>query len=305
MGALERLEHALEVLVMNADAGVLDLETGDLIPVEHAHGHAAVIGKLDRIGQEIDQDLAQPVLVGINRRRKPGRWLEGEFDAFGAGLQAEHVDELIEEFTQTHLVAVEVETSGFDLGNIEQAVDEARQILRVAADHPDRVDPARRDRRIAFEDLRIADHRIERRAQLVTEPDHVAALGFAGRFREFLGLLQLGVGTLVRLDLLHQQFGLTLGLLLGNAAALVHQHEDPGRDRGDDRQDEEHRPQRRLQDVLLHVQFERDLEIDEGENGADDRGKQQQHADILADVGVHRIDDAARQGALGPAADLA
>ncbi len=121
------------------------LEARDLVAVEHAHGHAARVGELDGIGQEIDQDLAQPVLVGVDRRRKPGRRLEREFDAFGAGLQAEHVDELIEELAQAHLVAVEVEASGFDLGNVEQAVDQARQVLRVAADHPDRVDPPRRD----------------------------------------------------------------------------------------------------------------------------------------------------------------
>ena len=157
-----------------------------------------------------------------------------------------------------------------------------------------------RDRGIALENLGVADHGIERRAQLVAQSDDVAALRLAGGFRRFLGLLQLGVGALVRLDLLHQQFGLALGLLLGDAAALVHQHEDPGRDRGDDRQDEEHRPQRRFEDVLLHVRFERDLEIDEGEHGADDRGEQQEHADILADVGVHRLDDAARQACARP-----
>src|SRR5262249_9661666 len=156
----------------------------------------------------------------------------------------------------------------------------------VAANYPDRVDPARWDRGIALENLGVAHHGVEWGAQLVTEPDHIAALRLAGGFRGFLGLLQPGVGAFVRLDLLHQQFGLTLSIFLGDAAAFVHQHEDPGGNGGDNRQDEEYRPQRRFQNVLLHVRFERDLEINEGEHGADDRGEQQEDTNILADVRV-------------------
>ena len=65
---------------------------------------------------------------------------------------------------------------------------------------------------------------------------------------DLLGLLQLGVGALVRLDLVHQQVGLPAGLLLGDAAAVLRQHEQPGGDAGDDGEDEEDGPQRRLED---------------------------------------------------------
>ncbi len=197
------------------------------------------------LDKQVDQDLPQPVLVGIDRDRKPVRRLENEFDALAAGLQPEHVDELIEELAQPHFVAVEMEAAGFDLGDVEQAVDQAGQVFGVAADHPDRIEAPQRDGGIALQDLGIADHRIERRAQLVAQPDDIAALRLAGGFRGFLGLLQLRVGSLVRLDLLHQQLGLALRLFLGDAPALVHEHEHPRGDGGDDRENEEHRPQRR------------------------------------------------------------
>ena len=50
-------------------------------------------------------------------------------------LQAEHVDDLVEKLDQLHLVAVQAQHAVLDLGDIEQAVDEARQVLGAAADH--------------------------------------------------------------------------------------------------------------------------------------------------------------------------
>ena len=58
---------------------------------------------------------------------------------------------------------------------------------------------------VALEHLRIAEDGVERRAHLMAEADDVAALGAVGGLGDFLGLLQLGVGALVRLDLVHQQ----------------------------------------------------------------------------------------------------
>ena len=117
----------------------------------------------------------------------------------------------------------------------------------------------------------------------------MTALGVARRFGQFLGLLQLGVGALVRLDLVHQQVGLPARLLLGDAAAVLRENEQPGGDAGDDREDEEHGPQRRLQDRLGRVGIERDLEIDERQHRADDAAEKQQHAEIAPDVGIERL----------------
>ena len=96
-GALERLEDALEVVAVDADAGVLDLELGDLVAVVDAERHLPALGELDGVGQQVDQDLAQAVLVGVDDGGQRLRRHVVELDALGGGLQAEHVDELVEE----------------------------------------------------------------------------------------------------------------------------------------------------------------------------------------------------------------
>ena len=116
---------------------------------------------------------------------------------------------------------------------------------------------------VAFEQLRVAEDGIERRAQFVAQAHDVPALGLAGGFRDLLGLLQLGVGALVRVDLVHQQVGLAARFLLGDAPAVLRQHEQPGGDAGDDGEDEEDSPQRRLEELLGRVVIERDLEVDQ------------------------------------------
>ena len=101
----------------------------------HDELHAAGLGEFDRVRQQIDQDLAQPLFVGIDHDRQHRRPLEDEIDALGGGLQAEHADQLIEEFAQANLVARQIEPAGLDLGNIENAVDQPRQMVGAAADH--------------------------------------------------------------------------------------------------------------------------------------------------------------------------
>ena len=131
-------------------------------------------------------------------------------------------------------ISIELELPGFDFRDIQQAVDQAGQVLGITPDDPNRIQSPDRNGGVAFQNLRIADHGIERRAQLVAEPDDVSALRLAGGLGLFLGFLQLGVGFLVRLDFLKQQFGLPPGFLFGNPAAFVNQDKNPRRDTRDD-----------------------------------------------------------------------
>ena len=117
----------------------IDLEFRDRAAVMHHELHAAGLRELDRVGQQVDQDLPQPLLVGIDHDRQHRRPLEDEVDALGGGLQAEHADELVEEFAQADLVARQIEPAGLDLGDVEHAVDQARQVVGAAADHADLV----------------------------------------------------------------------------------------------------------------------------------------------------------------------
>src|SRR5262252_987014 len=159
-------------------------------------------------------------------------------------------------------------------------------MLRAPADHLYCLDATRRNSSVTFEELRIAEDGVERCAQLMAQADHVPALRLAGCLGDLLGLLQLGVGALVRLDLVHQEIGLPPRLLLGDPATVLRQDEQPGGHAGNDGQDEEDAPERRFQNGFGRVRIKRDLEIDQREHGADDAAEQKQHAKIASDIAV-------------------
>ena len=81
----------------------------------------------------------------------------------------------------------------------------------------------------------MAKNGVERRAQFVAQSDELAALCFVGCLRCLFGLLQLGVGTFVRLNLVHHQEVGSKWRVSSSAtrAAFLRQHEQPCRYAGD------------------------------------------------------------------------
>ena len=151
--------------------------------------------------------------------------MKDKIDALGGGLQPEHADQLVEEFADADLVARQIEPAGFDLGDVENAVDQAREVIGAAADHAHLVLWLGLQARVLLQQLGVAGDGVERRAQFMAEADDVSALGEVGGFRDFLGALQFGVGALVGVDFLDQQRGLPPGFLFRRAPALLRQHE--------------------------------------------------------------------------------
>ena len=126
----------------------------------------------------------------------------------------------------------------------------------------------------------------------------------AGRFRDFLGFLQLGVRALMRLDLVHQQIGLPARLLFGNAAAFLGEDEQPSGYARDDDENEENGPQRRYQDFARSFHVERDQKIHERKNGADHADKERQYAKITTDMSVQERYGSLRQRLAEPGEEL-
>ena len=127
-------------------------------------------------------------------------------------------------------------------------------------------------------------------------------------FRRLLGLLQLRVGAAVGGDLAQQQPGLATGLLLGRGARLLGEHQEPGRDRGDDDEHEEGPPHRAREQRAVGRSGRRGLEEDHQQDRADQRrpderddGEAEQRAvEVRAQPPRHQP---AEQGAqLGPGA---
>ena len=94
-----------------------------------------------------------------------------ELDALGGRLQAEHVDELVEEIAQVRTslrLSWKRPASIFEMSSRPSIrPDRCSALRRITLIG---VDPPRRNRRVALQELRVAEDGIERRAQLVAEP---------------------------------------------------------------------------------------------------------------------------------------
>ena len=112
-----------------------------------------------------------------------------------------------------------------------------------AQDRPDAVRARGRHRGIMREELRIAHDRVERGSEFMTDAHNVTALREIGGLCHLLRPLQRCVSASVCRDLLKEQGGLPVRLLLRDAPAVARQHQKPGRDARDDQENEERRPQ--------------------------------------------------------------
>ena len=236
----ERLVDMPQILRQDAVAGIVDDKARHLRPVADVKIDPPGIGELDGVGQEVDEDLPQPLLVGAHMHRQFAGPRVAEGQPLGFRLQPEHVDQLVEEIVDVDRVGIDLQPPGLDLGDIEQSVDQPRQVLGAAPDDLDRGLPLGRNGLVALEDLRVPEDRVERRAQFVTEANDVAALGPVGRLGVLLGLLQCRIGAAMGADFLEQQRRLPRTLLLGHPPAVIGEHQEPAGDRRHHAEDEKH-----------------------------------------------------------------
>ena len=222
------LEHLVQFVGAHAGAGVVHFKSGHLPRVAHPQAHAAHLGELDRIAQQVDEYLAQAFFVGTH-----GRWhrlaqhLEAEAQAFGGGLQLEQAGHFGERARQRHGFDVKRQLARFDAGHVQRALDERQQMFTAALNDVHRLCAVRRHIGVGLQQLGVAQNAVERCAQFVADGADVAGLGLVGGFGGGTGLLQLGVGAAVAVDFLHQQLGLALRLLQGHAPALAVEHQPP------------------------------------------------------------------------------
>ena len=102
----------------------------------------------------------------------------------------------------------ELETAGFDAGQVKAALDQREQMLAATPDHLDRLLAMRWHAGVLVEDLRIAEDGIQGCAQFMADAGDVAALGLVGALGLRPGLLQFSIGALMRSDFLQQGLAL-------------------------------------------------------------------------------------------------
>ena len=172
----EGAEDAAQVLLADADAGVVHGQVQTARLLSRAHHHAAVRGELHGVREQVEQDLAHGEPVAL-RGDDVGSDLGLDDQRLAAGQDAGGVQTLLDEGLQVEDLELHVQTPGLQPRGLEHGVDELQQIGAALLDGAHearmlRVQPAV----VLQHDLGEAEDRVERRAQLVGDAGHEARL---------------------------------------------------------------------------------------------------------------------------------
>src|ERR1700722_14571568 len=111
-----------------------------------------------------------------------------KIQTLGERLQSKHVGQLIEKFVELNDVAIQAQHSVLDFRYIEQPIDQVGEMFGAAAG--DAYGVVGRTRATAFEQLRVTENGVERRANFMADADDVAGLGKVGSLGCLLRALQ-------------------------------------------------------------------------------------------------------------------
>ncbi len=184
VGLGERLEHALELRLGHADPGVFDRDGQPVAGVvAHAPGRErdlAVVAELAGVGQQIHQHLAQLGLVRLHGA-DVGRAVNLETVAVAVDQRTHRGRDVLDQRGNVERLDEQFGAPGFDLGQIEDVVDQRQQVLAGRADLVQVGDHALVTGVLGLFDqhLAVADDRVERCPQLVAHVGQELALGAA------------------------------------------------------------------------------------------------------------------------------
>ena len=171
-----------------------------LAALPHVDGDRARLGKFGGVAQEIDQDLAQLVLVAEQGRQSPLDLLD-QLHAPAPDHRLDGAQALVEQRLEHELERPHVHASGLDLGQIEHVVDQPEQMVGAGQDLLEIAVLALGQEILAatHDQPGEADDRVHRRAQLVAHVGQELGLRPArllglllGRLQRLLGALEVG-----------------------------------------------------------------------------------------------------------------
>ena len=185
---LKGLEDRLQPVLRDPDPGVdhADREGCSVRFRVDARGHGPVLGELERVADQIDNHLLELVRVGLDRAVHVGS-LRHQLDVLVAYLTIELLDGLAHQRADVHCHDLELYATGLDLGQVQDLVDQGQQVAPV---HHDPVEEAHLLLievllLVLEDDVREADDRIERGAQLVAHVGEKLTFGLVGNFGDF------------------------------------------------------------------------------------------------------------------------
>ena len=166
----EGLENPLLVLGGDAGAGILDFDQQvppTVVPHAQAEGHAALLGELHCVADQVDQNLSQASFIALDVARKRRGLVELEVEPLLFGAQAHHVGDVAGHATEVEGSNLQLQASGLDLGHLQHVVDQGQEVLAAAVDDVQALDLGAGQLRIAPHHAREAKNGVQRRAQLV------------------------------------------------------------------------------------------------------------------------------------------
>jgi hypothetical protein len=96
-------------------------------------GDFALVGKLDGVAEEVDEDLAEAAGVAEEGRGDAVVDEAGEFEVFLLGAFGEEIEGTFDEVADVEEGAVEFEAAGFDAGEVEDIVDDGEEAFGAGA----------------------------------------------------------------------------------------------------------------------------------------------------------------------------
>ena len=188
----------------------------------HGHRHVALRGELERIREQVLENLLQALRVGRERARQRRVDVDVERQALRLGDVVERAFDAVAQRRERDLLGLDRDRARLDLRQVENVVDEREQIGAGRVNVPRELDLLRRQvaGRVLRELLAENQDRVERRAQLVRHVRQELGLVLRGE-RELGRLFFERAAGLLDFLVLALDFDVLLGELLGLRRQLL------------------------------------------------------------------------------------
>src|SRR5207244_4097047 len=113
--------------------GIVDLEPAPPVVPRYSERHTAFARELERIAENVDQDLAKFAFVPEHVSRQGRIGLDAQRDSRRSGPRAEHLLDAAQCLGDVEGLLVERDLAGFDLRDRQDLVDERKQVLAATA----------------------------------------------------------------------------------------------------------------------------------------------------------------------------
>ncbi len=198
MGLGEALENRRQFVTLNPDARVRHRKSdrarrGVIGIVCDFDDHGSLVRELDRVTDEVDQNLVQAVRVTDQRAGDVGRQVAGEFEAFFVRPHGQDLDGLLDQVAEIEFDRLELDMAGLDFRQIEDIVDQMQQVAAGAPENAQILALIGREIRLP-QQIRHPDDCVHGGPDFMADAGRKLAFGMAGHFRRLFRQSQGGFG---------------------------------------------------------------------------------------------------------------